>query len=168
MATAKPAPAVKSSPPPKKPGKLRLFTVIIILMFATPFMMPTVTLLLCALFPTYIAFATDSDPQKSGAISVGAMNFAGIVPFIIDLWSKGQTMPNAFAILTNSNNWLVILGAAFIGQLIVYAIPQAIASLTLTHAESRVKGLRKNLDLLKESWGADVATTKPLDKINEG
>jgi hypothetical protein len=77
-------------------------------------------------------------------------------------------MPNAFHILSDSQNWLVILGASGIGQLIVYTVPPAIATLTLTHAESRIKHLRKNLDLLKESWGADVATTKPLDKIVQG
>jgi hypothetical protein len=161
------APKASNHPPKKSGGKLRTFTIIIIVMCAAPFMMPTVTLILAALIPTYIAFATDSDPQKSGAVSVGAMNIAGTVPFVIDLWSKGQTMPNAYAILTNANDWLVILGASFVGQLIVYTIPQAIATLTLTHAESRAKALRKNLETLKESWGLDVATTKPIDKIGQ-
>ena len=122
-------------------------------------------MLLAGLIPTYVAFATDSDPQKSGAVSVGAMNFAGLVPFIIDLWSKGQTMPNTVHILTTPDSWMIILGAAAIGQLIVYAIPQALATLTLSQAELRVKNMRKNLELLKESWGPEVATTKPIDKI---
>jgi hypothetical protein len=151
-----------------KSGKFGFLTIIIIIAFATPFMMPTLVLLIAGLIPTYVAFATDNDPQKSGAVSVCAMNFAGIVPFIIDLWSKGQTMPNAFHILGDSNSWLIILGASAIGQLVVYAIPQALATLTLTHAESRAKALRKNLDALKESWGPDVATMKPLDKIIQG
>ena len=155
-------PAGKSK---KKSGKLGFFTIATILAFATPFMMPTVVLLLVALIPTYVALVTDSDPQKSGAVSVGVMNLAGVTPFIVDLWSKGQTMSNAIRILSESNSWLIILGAAFIGQLIVYAIPQAIATLTLTTAESRVKNLRKNLDTLKESWGPEVASNKPVDKI---
>jgi len=152
----------------KKSGKLGFFTILLLLAFATPFMMPTVVLLIVTLFPTYVAFATDGDPQKSGAISVGAMNFAGTVPFIIDLWSKGQTMGNALHILGDPNAWLVVLGASAIGQLVVYAIPQAIATLTLSTAESRVKSLRRNLDLLRESWGPDVATNKPIDKVTQG
>jgi len=130
-------------------------------------MLPTVILLLVGLIPTYVALSTDSDQQKSGAVSVGAMNFAGLLPFVIDLWSKGQTLPNAIQILATSNTWLVVLGASAVGQLIVYSIPQAIATLTLTQAESRAKALRKNLDMLKESWGPDVATTKPLDRIGQ-
>jgi hypothetical protein len=149
----------------KKSGKLGVFTIIIIVGFAMPFMLPTVVLLLAGLIPTYVALSTDSDPQKSGAVSVGAMNFAGIVPFIIDLWSKGQTMGNTLHILSDPNSWLIIFGAAAVGQLIVYAVPQAIATLTLAQAEMRAKNLRKNLEMLKEAWGPEVATTKPIDKI---
>jgi len=161
----KKAPAGKEGKPTKKSGKVGVFTFLIIFGFAAPFMMPTVILVLAGLLPTYVALATDNDRQKSGAISVGAMNLAGILPFVIDLWTKGQTMPNAFQILSSANSWLIILGASAVGQMIVYSIPQAIATLTLTQAESRIKGLRKNIDSLKESWGPEVATTKPIDKI---
>ena len=156
---ASPAPAKKSG------GKLGFVTMCVLMGLAAPFMLPTVVLILIGLIPTYVALATDNDPQKSGAVSVGAMNFAGILPFILDLWKKGQTLPNAFHVLGEPNTWLIILGASAIGQLVVYAIPQAIATLTLTSAETRVKLLKKNLEALKEAWGPEVATTKPLDKI---
>ena len=162
MAEEKKQPDKKAA---KKSSKFGMFFFLLIFGFAAPFILPTMILLIAGLFPTYVAFFTDNDSHKSGAVSVGAMNFAGLVPFIIDLWSGGQTMPNAFHILGNADNWLVILGASVIGQLIVYAIPQAIATMTLTHAEGRVKVLRKNLELLKESWGPDVATNKPVDKM---
>jgi hypothetical protein len=150
--------------PPKKAGKLKFMLLMIVTGMAMPFMLPTIVLLLAGLAPTYVAFATDDDSQKSGTVSVASMNFAGIVPFLIDLWSKGQTAENAFHILSDSKTWLVILGASAIGQLIVYVVPPAILTLTLTHAETRMKGLRKNLDLLKESWGTEVASPKWSDK----
>jgi hypothetical protein len=149
---------------PKKGGKGKFVFFLIIAAFAMPFMLPSVVLLLAGLIPTYVAYGTDPDPDKSGAASVGAMNLAGITPFLIDLWMKGQTLDNAFRLLTDANNWFIILGAAAVGQLVIYAIPQAIATLTLTHAEARVRGLRKNLDMLKESWGSDVAAAKFAEK----
>ena len=163
MATAAKPPSPTA--PKKKSGKFGMFFVLLLFGFAAPFILPTMILLIAGLIPTYVAFFTDNDNQKSGATSVGMMNLAGLVPFIIDLWSGGQTMPNAFRMLGNANNWVVILGAAFIGQLIVYTVPQAIATMTLTHAEGRIKILRKNLELLKESWGPDVATNKSIDKM---
>ena len=161
------APPPSGGKPPKKPGKLKIILMMILVGMAMPFMLPTIILLLAGFAPTYVAFATDSDPQKSAAVSVGSLNFAGIVPFLIDLWSKGQTTENALHILTDTKSWLVILGASAIGQLIIYTVPPAIATLTLTHAESRIKALRKNLDLLKESWGTDIAASKLPDRLSQ-
>ena len=62
----------------------------------------------------------------------------------------------------------MIPGAAAVGQLIVFAIPQALTSLTLARAEIRLKILKGNMEKLKTTWGPDVATTKPLDKIARG
>ncbi len=154
-----------AAPKKKKGGKAGFFIILILFAIAAPFFMPTLTLLLVGLLPTFVALITDTDPQKSSTASIGAMNFAGLVPFLIDLWAKGQTMENAFIILRNPSNWLIILGAAGVGQLIVFAVPQAMASMTFISAESRLKLLKRNLDQLKTSWGPDVATTKPLDKI---
>ncbi len=84
---------------------------------------------------------------------------------MIDLWVNGQSMDTVFHILGQSSSWLVILGAAAVGQLIVFAIPQAMTSLTLARAELRLKILKTNMEKLKSTWGPDVATTKPLDKI---
>jgi hypothetical protein len=164
----KPKPQPADMPVKKKGGKFKFILVLIVACAAMPFTLPSILLLLAGFAPTYVAFATDDDPEKSGATCVGAMNLAGIVPFLIDLWEKGQTQENALRILTDSSAWVVILGAAAIGQLVVYAVPQAIATLSLTNADARVKGLRKNLELLKESWGQEVAAVKSAEKNAKG
>jgi hypothetical protein len=157
--------AAAAAPKKKKGGKLSLIFFFILFILAAPFLMPTLTLILVGLLPTFVALLTDNDPQKSSTASIGAMNLAGLTPFLIDLWVKGQTMENAFQILRNPSNWLIMLGAAGVGQLIVFAVPQMMASMTFVHAESRLKLLKQNLEQLKAGWGPDVATTKPLDKI---
>ncbi len=149
----------------KKGGKLGLMTGFVLFGLAAPFMLPTVTLIALGMLPSLVSLITDTDRQKSGTAAVAAMNIAGVVPFVIDLWIKGQTMGNVFAILGNPMNILVILGASAIGQLILFAIPQAMALVTIAHIENRVKGLKKNLELLRESWGPDVATNKPIEQL---
>jgi len=155
----------QAAPKKKGHGKAKFFGVVILLGLAMPFMLGSVLLLLAALIPTYVAYMTDNCPEKTGATSVCAMNLAGAFPFLMDLWMKGQTPANALHILSDSSSWLVILGAAAVGQLIIYAVPQAIATMSLTHAEGRIKTLRKNLELLKDSWGPEVGTTKPVEQI---
>ncbi|MDP9127928.1 MAG: hypothetical protein M3N08_06695 [Pseudomonadota bacterium] len=163
----KDAPAT-AKPAQKRGGKIGFFFFMIAFGAAVPFIFPTLMLLLIGMIPTLVAIMTDNDRHKSSVASVGAMNAAGVTPFAIDLWSKGQTMENTFHILRDPSNWLVILGAAGIGQLILFAVPQAVASLSIARSEARLKLLRKNLESLKESWGADVGTTKPLDRLGLG
>ena len=160
----KPAPAPAKAPKKKK-GKLKLYLFLMVMIIAGPFMFPTAILVMAGLIPTIVAFVVDKDSEHSSATAVGAMNCAGLAPFVIDLWLKGQTMGNAFQILANPNNWIFILGASAIGQLIVAVVPQAMATLTLAHSEIRIKTLKHNLELLNNSWGPDVGTTKPIDKI---
>lgn len=156
----------KNSTAKKKGGKMGFYTTLIVVCLMAPFMFPTVVLFTAGLLPTLVALFIDKDKQHSSATAIGAMNCAGITPFIIDLWMKGQTMGNAVRILSQPNTWLIILGAAAIGQVIVSVIPQALASLTFAHSEMRIKLLKQNLDQLKASWGPDVGTTKPVEKLS--
>ncbi|MDD3371033.1 MAG: hypothetical protein PHE27_04305 [Alphaproteobacteria bacterium] len=145
---------------PRKKGKVKFVLAMLLACVAMPFMLPTVLLLLAGFGPTYVAFWTDDDPEKSGATCVSAMNFAGLSPFLIELWLKGQTTAHAFSILSDPHAWFVILGTSAVGQLIAHVVPQAIATMSATNAETRVKALKKNLDLLKQSWGDDVGSVK--------
>ncbi len=149
----------------KKGGKLGFYSIAAVIIFMSPFIFPTIILMAIGFLPTLIALFTDNEREKSSTAAVGAMNCAGLAPFILDLWMKGQTVDHVFHILGDPATWLVILGSAGIGQLIVFAVPQAMASLTFNRYEARLKILRKNLDELKNTWGQDVGTTKPLDQI---
>jgi hypothetical protein len=164
---AAPAPAADKKAAPKKGGALGLILFMTVAGAMAPFMLPT--LILCVgMFPTVIALFTDNDRSKTSLTAVGAMNVAGVTPFIIDLWQKGQTMENALAILNEPQTWVVMLGAAAVGQMIVFAIPQAIASMTVSRMESRAALLKENLETLKRIWGPEVATTKPLERVRRG
>ena len=167
-AEAAPANGKQEGPPKKRGRRIGFILFMIVFVLSFWFIFPTLTLILIGMVPTIVALLTDNDQQKSSTAAVGFMNAAGITPFVIDLWTKGQTMENVFQIITDPSNWLVILGAAAIGKLIVFAVPQAVASLSLTRSEVRLRGLRKNLESLKESWGADVATAKSIDRIGRG
>lgn len=131
------------------------------------FVFPTFVLMSIGLIPTIVAIFTDEDKEKHSATAVGAMNVAGLTPFIVELWTKGQTIGHVFEILKNTENWLVILGSAALGQLILFVVPQITASMTSARYETRLTTLKANLEELKSTWGPDVATTKPIEQIKE-
>jgi hypothetical protein len=150
---------------PVKKGKLGFYTAAAVIIFASPFMFPTIILIAVGLLPTLITLFTDGEHDKSATAAVGAMNCAGLMPFILDLWLKGQTVDHVFHMFGEPVTWIVILGSAGIGRLIVFAVPQAMALLTFSRYEQRLKILKKNLEDMKANWGQDVGTTKPIDQI---
>ncbi len=163
----KEAPAKAAEKPEKssKGGKLGFVVAMVLFGAVVPFIYPTL-LLLVGMIPTLIAISTDNDRQWSSAATVGLLNFAGVAPFIIQLWQEGQTLDNAVGILLEPMNWLIMLGAAGLGKLLLFTIPIMVASFTLTRAEQRLKLLKANLEVLKDGWGPEVATNKPIDRIN--
>jgi hypothetical protein len=147
-------------------GGARFILLMVILGALAPFGAPT--LLVClGLLPMLIALFTDTDPRKSAFITIGFLNIAGVTPFIIELWQRGQTMEAAMGIMRQPVTWLVMFGAAAIGQLLLYTIPPAMAMMTISRIENRLKTLRDGLKELKAIWGSDVATSKPLELVRK-
>ncbi|MGE3623845.1 MAG: hypothetical protein AB7H77_08250 [Bdellovibrionales bacterium] len=151
----------------KKGGGIGFILLMIVIGALVPFIYPSLFLFV-GMLPTAVAMFTVNDKQGAWITAIGALNAAGITPFIIELWQKGQTMDNALRIMGTSETWLIMFGAAGVGQLILFAVPQAITSLTLARAEARIQLLKSHLDILKAAWGPDVATTKPLEKVIKG
>jgi hypothetical protein len=129
-----------------------------------PFIFPTFLVCL-GLAPTLVAAFTDDDPDKSRTICVGSVNFAGVFPFLLDLWQKGQTMPAAVSIILNPESWLIMLGAAAIGYLILFTIPPMAAFYAQNQAQNRLAKLEESLNQLKGIWGPEVATNEGLEQV---
>jgi hypothetical protein len=131
-----------------------------------PFGLPTVLVCL-GLLPTLVALLTDTDEHRSTTATIGFLNIAGVFPFLLDLWLRGQTMEAALAIVKQPTNWLIMLGSAAAGQLLLYAIPPAMAMLTITQYETRVKSLKEAQEELKKIWGPDVMNVTGLDEVRK-
>jgi hypothetical protein len=160
----------KSGPGKKGAGKggggVRFILIMIVMGALVPFGAPT--LLLCLGFlPTLVALFTDTDPGKPSLTAIGFLNVAGVAPFIIELWQKGQTLENAIHIMRQPATWLIMFGAAAIGQLLLYAVPTAIAMLTVSRMEARLRTLREGLQHLQAIWGPDVAGAKSIEEIRK-
>lgn len=129
-----------------------------------PFGLPT--LLICiGLLPTMIALFVDTDAEKSSTAAVGFMNVAGVAPFLIELWSKGQSMEAAVQIVRQPMTWLVMFGAAGIGQLILFVVPPFVAAFTVGRLESRLKVLQEAQTQLRDIWGPHVADVTSLEYV---
>ncbi|HYC04569.1 MAG TPA: hypothetical protein VED40_14845 [Azospirillaceae bacterium] len=119
--------------------------------------LPTTVLMGAGLIPTLVAALVDRDPEKSAALTVGAMNLCGVMPFAIELWQSGHTLDLALGLLATPYTWLVMYGAAAIGWGFYFAIPPLVAGFVTMRDEDKARRLEQERDALVEEWGPEVA-----------
>lgn len=118
--------------------------------------LPTSIILAIGMLPTFIAMLVEDDADHTAPITVGAMNFAGVMPFIILLWQRGQTLNNALNLMTEPVNWLVMYGAALGGWIVYFVLPSFVAVWATLRAEFKIRELKALQEKLQKEWGPDV------------
>lgn len=126
---------------------------------------PTTMILLFGMMPTIAANVIDKSRQKSRAISVGMMNFAGCVPFLMELWMSPA--PNSFdgaiAILLQPKTIIIIYVIAAAGYAIEAAVTGMVATMMQQRAHARLKSIETQLKELTNRWDEYVDGATPLD-----
>jgi len=162
MAKAKAVAAAKPGKASKKGG---MGKVLFVLMLFLVTIWPTACLLIPGMLPTFVALVTDRDREKALALTVGATNFAGCLPFILQLWSEGQNIDNALKLMRDPVTWFIMLTSAGVGYVIFMIVPGMVASMMAGSAGGKIARLQANMEELKRVWGADVATDKKFDSF---
>lgn len=127
--------------------------------------LPTTVFLAFGMLPTMGAFATDRSVGRNKTICVGAMNFAGCFPFLLDFWTEfgQQTVDNAFRLASDPSNILVIYLLAAGGYAIDKAVTGITASIILQKADRRLKKIKIEQGKLTKRWGEKVTGKYKLD-----
>jgi|LNFM01.1.fsa_nt_gb hypothetical protein len=144
-------------PGAKRPSLLRQLSmgVVVIALFMAA--LPSAILLCFGMLPTMCAFLIDRTPQRYATRCVGALNFAGCWPYLLNLWKDGHNMVAAMHTLVEPLAWLVIYGSAAAGWLCYLSFPAVAWALMDVFAGRRIAHLRKEQRKLIEDWGDDVA-----------
>jgi hypothetical protein len=127
--------------------------VIIVLLFA---LLPTALILVVGGLPTLVAVVVDRHRHHYLTRCVGALNFAGLAPYLVKIWMH-HTVLMAMQMLTDPFAWLVMYGASSAGWVIYLSAPSiAWLQVELTGAR-RIKALKTRQRQLIEEWGEEVA-----------
>jgi hypothetical protein len=143
--------------PRKKSGKSNVMTFLFLVVPAALVVLPTTIIFGVGMVPTMVALATDRDPEKSAALTVGSLNLCGCIPYAIELWKSGHNIAAALAKLGDPLTWLAMYGAAGAGWLLYFTIPPLVASAEVSRAEKRIDALKKKRVSLIQEWGPDVS-----------
>ncbi len=113
-----------------------------------------------------VAYLIDPFRSKYCARSVGMLNLAGVVPFLMKLWSENNTVSGVMDLLADPFSSLVMFGAAAMGWLIYLGVPTLVSVYKVIRAEQTIGVLKERQKELMEEWGEKVSgikTQKPED-----
>jgi hypothetical protein len=149
--------AMAPPPPPRRrvSGKFWLYFLLIsVTMIAVAF--PTIVVVGVAMLPAMASWITDRTDQKYGFFCVGGLNFAGMFPYLMDLWSGNHNITGALNIITDVFALAVMYGAAMAGWMVYTVIPPVITSFMTVLTERRLSALRANQRRIVDEWGDEV------------
>lgn len=135
------------------------FSIFTLMMLGAVFY-PTTVLLVVGMLPTIVAPLIDDRPQKTAWLTVGAMNFAGILPAWFQLWQVGHKLENAMVLIVDPSVLLMAYGGAAVGWIVYHQIPIAVAGILAMRSETRLKEIEKRQKELVRKWGAEVASDR--------
>ena len=150
----------KPSPQPDSKSLMSVLVGLFSLLVGVAFALPTALLLFVGLLPTLITILVDRKSDQYGPISVGVLNFCGVIPYLTMLWAGRNNLDAAIALLSDSFTWLSMYGCAGLGWLIYAKMPALAERNIAWRDENRIKRCGEIIDHLKNEWGAEL--TEPL------
>lgn len=121
-------------------------------------------LLFVGMLPTIVAALVERSRKKTRALTVGAMNLAGCMPYLLELWRGGHSIEKALAIVTDPKTITVMYIAALIGYSIDWAISKIVSGYLYQKGLAREKAISDRQANLVERWGEEVTGMIPLDE----
>lgn len=132
-----------------------VFTVVVIMaMMLVAF--PTFIVFAIGMLPTFVGNLTQIERNSYRYIALASLNFAGVMPYILDLWLEGHKIEIALRIVTDVYALFVMYGAAALAVSVFWAAPQIAASYLSVINARRLNALHKVQESLINEWGADV------------
>ncbi len=106
--------------------------------------------------PTLAMALVDDDPERRGTLCVGALNFAGSLPFaLLSLGGSLRTSP-----LTWGTAYFYPYLGAVVGFAVYVGIPFVLRRIVRVEEEREQRRLSERQEALVGEWGANVATVR--------
>lgn len=106
-----------------------------------------------AMLPTLMAIFFDRKNHKCASATICTFNLIGVLPFLIRLWNTNSIDSMAKSVISDIDTWIIVYGAAFIGQLLYMALPLLITKLHVAKIQVNVEALEKRYSQISKEWG---------------
>ncbi|RMF13899.1 MAG: hypothetical protein D6757_07255 [Alphaproteobacteria bacterium] len=147
----------------KKPGgghRLLIFLAYLLFTLLLLFFPPIAAMIVLGLAPALVVLAFDHGAfKRPRLITLASFNFAGLFPFLLQLWHSHDTVSDFFRMISSIYTWGIIYGAAAFGAGLLWVGPALAAIILQAINQDRIKQIEKRQKALVREWGADITDT---------
>jgi hypothetical protein len=108
-----------------------------------------------AMLPTVGAVIVDKRDTRCVSATICTFNLIGVLPFLFDLLRSASMNTAAKMIISDIFTWFTIYMAAFVGQIVIWVVPEIIAKVYIAKSVIMISMLETKRDKLCEEWGID-------------
>ena len=108
------------------------------------------------MLPALVAYIVDHDKNKYVFSTVAALNFAGVFPYMMDIFHRGGSYKAIVEKLSDAIVWFVMYGAAGMGYALVWFSPLMAASMLEGIYKGRIMHLESLQKKTIEEWGTEI------------
>ncbi|MCC2646071.1 MAG: hypothetical protein K0R02_136 [Rickettsiaceae bacterium] len=108
-----------------------------------------------AMLPTVGAVIMDKRETKCISATICTFNLIGVLPFLFEILRSSNMNSAAKMIISDILTWLTVYITAFVGQLVIWILPEIVAKLYLAKSTIMISMLESKRDKLCEEWGID-------------
>lgn len=155
-AKAKPEKGAAGAAPPAAGRSGSRFGLGIMMIGMVLLALPTALVLFVAMLPTMVAAIADRTATRNAAMCVGGLNFAGTMPYLLEMWFGDHSLTTAINTLGDVFVLVVIYGSAGMGWLLYLVTPPLVIAVQQGIAQQRIASLRGRQRRLVEEWGEEV------------
>ncbi len=134
--------------------KARMIMIVLILIGLA--FLPTSMLLCVGMLPSLIAVFISAKGVGARASTVTAMNLAGCIPFVFQLWQGEHSFESSMDMLSDPMHIVIMYTAAAFGYMIDFVVTGVVSSFMYQKGELRLKTIKKRQEKLVKQWGEAV------------
>ncbi len=149
----------------KKKGKTwQVHLVLVICVILAAAFSSLALILAIGMVPTFVCLIVDKSKGRVKTFTVGALNFAGCLPFLLEIWKRGASLEMALNYILQPRTIVVMYFAAAMGYMIDWAMTGIVSSVMVQRGKARLKEIEKQKAALVERWGEEVTGNVLLDE----
>jgi len=109
---------------------------------------------LTAMLPTIFAFFWDKNSHKCALATICTFNLIGVLPYLMRIWDNSKIINSiSKLIIADADTWIVVYGAAFVGQLLYLSLPLLITKIYAARVQTQILALETRAESISTEWG---------------